>query len=222
VRFERAIPRQKGLDRGRTLGTRRATLAILLAALGAVACRRSSPEELASGARGGAAAQTAPSAPQVDAISPPSAQVEKAALVSGYDVPRRSDTEVRTLLQTACKKAHAAERPLLLEVGADWCSDCRLLHKLERAEPLASTLASFEQVTLNLGEDAQEWLRDAFRIKAIARWLVFRPADCDAKVESWMPLASRVVEPASNGKGSNAETLVSWLEKGAVSPTGAP
>lgn len=187
---------------------------VVFASLAFVACRRSSPEELsAPPATGGATVQEGPVPPKANTITPPSAKVEKAALASGYDVPRRSDAEVRALLGAACKNAHGSDQPLLLEVGADWCSDCRLLHKMEREEPLASAITGFEQVTLNLGEDAQDWLRDAFGIKAIARWLVFRPTDCDATIETWKPLASRVVEPASNGKVSNAGKLVSWLEQ---------
>jgi thiol-disulfide isomerase/thioredoxin len=195
-------------------------LIVFITLTGLSACRRSSHEEQvekspsAGGSRSSKPEPGLPLPPPTErAVSPPSAKVAAAALGAGYDVPRRGDADVRSLLGAACKQAQSSKKPILLEVGADWCSDCRLLHQMEATDPLRSALSGFEHVTLNLGEDAQEWLRDAFQIKAIARWLVFRPSDCSVPVESWMPLGSRVVEPASKGELSNAASLTSWLEE---------
>lgn len=126
---------------------------------------------------------------------------------------------MRLVLAEACHRA-GGRRPILLEVGADWCSDCRRLQELEAEEPLKTALLRFEHVALNLGEDRQEWLRDAFRIKAIARWLVFIAPSCETPVETWKPIASRVVEPDSRKRSVGAEQLTQWLEHAtAADPT---
>jgi thiol:disulfide interchange protein len=170
------------------------------------ACRRTpEEEELAQQATSLQAAPTSAVAPpRVPSPSPPAK--------SSYDVPIRTDEELRGLLQTTCERGKAESKPVLLDLGAAWCSDCQLLARMEQEEPLKSELSHFVQVSVNLGEDAHEWLRTAFKIHGIARWIVFRPDDCQAAVESWKPLKSRVVEPATGGGGkTNAATLVAWL-----------
>lgn len=77
--------------------------------------------------------------------------------------------------------------------------------------PLSSELEHWQSLDVNLGEDRHEWLRSAFQIKAIARWLVFRPTDCDAPLESWSPITGRVVEPTSGGENANGDFLAEWL-----------
>lgn len=134
--------------------------------------------------------------------------------VATYDVPLRSDQEFRDAALAACQASRADRRPLLLEAGADWCGDCRLLHRMKEAEgPLKSELQNWQVLAVNLGEDRHEWLRAAFGIKAIARWLVFWQPDCDAPIESWTPTTSKVVEPTSGGDAASGERLASWLSE---------
>jgi thiol-disulfide isomerase/thioredoxin len=172
--------------------------AFLMASL--CGCRRTPSEgELIQKAPSGGAAQISGAQP-----TPPTAK--------GYDVPLRTDVELRSLFQKTCETAKAANKPILLNAGAGWCSDCRLLARLEQEEPLQGELSHFAQISVNLGEDAHEWLRSAFKIRGIARWIVFRPSDCQSPVESWKPQHSRVVEPASRGAETNAAELVTWLQ----------
>lgn len=160
-------------------------------------------------------------APSATAAKSEEAPSQKAPLhvvtpppVAAYDVPLRSDQELRDAAKAACQTSRSADRPLLLEAGADWCGDCRLLHRMKEADgPLKSELQSWQVVAVNLGEDRHEWLRTAFGIKAIARWLVFWLFDCGAPIESWTPSTSRVVEPTSGGDATSGERLASWLSE---------
>lgn len=150
--------------------------------------------------------ETAPQKAPLHVITPPPAAT--------YDVPLRSDQEFRDAAKAACQASHSAGRPLLLEAGADWCGDCRLLHRMKETEgPLQAELQNWQVLTVNLGEDRHEWLRAAFRIKAIARWLVFWQPDCDAPLESWSPSSSKVVEPTSGGDSANGGRLALWLSE---------
>lgn len=128
-----------------------------------------------------------------------------------YDVPIRSDAELRTEAARVCREAKQAATPILLDVGADWCGDCRALYALERQEPLRSGLVGWKTLSINLGEDHHEWLRAAFGIKAIARWLVLAPTDCNAPLEKWPVVTSRVVEPKTGSGFRGPDELVTWL-----------
>lgn len=185
--------------------------AILCALLLVPACQRRDQEELP--------ASRAPS-PQSSTKAAPPALPNPSTAPSPYDVPRRSDEEFRTLARQRCEESVKSGRPLLLEAGADWCGDCRLVHRLRASEPLKTELLNWQTLDVNLGEDQQEWLRSAFRIKAIARWFVFRPTDCGAPMESWSPIASRVVEPTSGGDDANGAFLASWLGRARRAPVG--
>ncbi|HSC87393.1 MAG TPA: thioredoxin family protein [Polyangiaceae bacterium] len=131
---------------------------------------------------------------------------------SSYDVPQRTDAELRATATAACREAQATRRPLLLDVGADWCGDCRALYRLEREAPLADELGHYRVLSVNLGDELHGWLRQAFGIKAIARWLVLRPLDCSAPLESWPVVDSRVVEPKT-GEFNGPSELVDWLRQ---------
>lgn len=152
--------------------------------------------------------------------APPPSALPKRPASSSYDVPRRTDDEFRAAARSACQASVKSGRPLLFEAGADWCGDCKLVHRLRAEEPLKSELGHWETLDVNLGEDQQEWLRTAFRIKAIARWFVFRPKDCDAPIESWSSMASRIVEPTSGGDDANGAFLARWLGRARRAPAG--
>lgn len=184
-------------------------LAILCTLLLVSACRPRDKEELP--------ASRAPVAePRPKSASPSAGEPSSPASV--YAVPRRTDEEFRTLARSTCEASVKSGRPLLMEAGADWCGDCRAVHRLRAAEPLKTELQNWQTLDVNLGEDQQEWLRAAFRIKAIARWIVFRPTDCSAPVESWAPLASRVVEPTGGGDEASGAFLASWLGRARRAP----
>ena len=146
------------------------------------------------------------------ATTPSSAPVASAPSQVRYDVPYRTDTELRAEAARVCREAKSASAPLLLDVGADWCGDCRKLYELERQQPLRSALNGWKTLTINLGEDRHEWLRAAFGIKAIARWLVVHPSDCAAPLESWTVVSSRVVEPKTGRDFRGPSELAEWLD----------
>lgn len=136
---------------------------------------------------------------------------EKESDSSLYDVPLRSPSELAAHLAFACNVSVLTGRPVLADVGAAWCQDCRRLAKMKNESDLARQLAHYQVVRINIGEDRHEALRERFRIQSIARWLVFQPTDCSLGVLQWTPIGSLVVEPTRKAGGATSDQLAAWL-----------
>lgn len=130
-----------------------------------------------------------------------------------YEVPVRTAAELAGDLAATCDEAVAAGRPLLLEFSAPWCSDCQRLHQMKRADALATELARWPKLVVNVGHfDLHTELLAAFEVKLIAHWAVLAPTDCDAPPATWPRLAERKLEPDSGAERTlSPADLASWL-----------
>ncbi len=131
--------------------------------------------------------------------------------------PAAPTTDVTTSddapLVAACERARSRHRPLLLDFGASWCPDCRQLASMKKSEPLASELAHFEVLDVDITEpEVHGRSKKAFDVRGIARWIVVEPDQCSAPFENWSVRASRVVEPTTDEEATSAR-LVAWLSR---------
>ncbi len=128
-----------------------------------------------------------------------------------YHVPVRTPEELAGELRAACERSKADKRPVLLELGAAWCKDCRRLGALARSEPLAEELSHWERVEVNITDpEPHEELLSTFGVRAIAHWEALVPTKCDASVGRWQRIGSRTVEPKKSDTAT-AEQLAKWL-----------
>ncbi|MBI4998242.1 MAG: thioredoxin family protein [Rhodocyclales bacterium] len=66
--------------------------------------------------------------------------------------PYDERADARAALQSAQAAAAAANQPVFVVFGANWCEDCRALDKAMHAEPSASLIArSFQVVKIDVG-----------------------------------------------------------------------
>jgi thiol-disulfide isomerase/thioredoxin len=133
--------------------------------------------------------------------------------IPAYDAPLLSPQAVRRELSAACVASTESKRPLLLEFSAPWCSDCQKLHIMKQESVLASELARWPSVTINVGNfDAHRDLLEAFGVEQIAHWAVLAPNDCESAAPSWPRLAQRTLEPSSGQERSQSPSdLAHWL-----------
>ena len=138
-----------------------------------------------------------------------------AAPATAYDVPFRSDAQLATLLIGTCQRARDAGRPMLIEFSAAWCSDCRRLHEMKQAPPLAEELEAWPKVVVNVGRfDRHRELLASLRVESIAHWEVLAPTRCDAQILDWPSLARRTLEVSSGAARDLSPTdLAGWLAK---------
>ncbi|MFI6984004.1 thioredoxin family protein [Embleya sp. NPDC050154] len=67
----------------------------------------------------------------------------------GFDATRDADADIRTALATAAQ----SDRAVLLDFGANWCPDCRVLHNLFRSPQVEPLLAkNYVVVPVDVGE----------------------------------------------------------------------
>jgi hypothetical protein len=130
-----------------------------------------------------------------------------------YDVPLRSDAEVRELLEAACGDSTDRRVPMLVEFSAAWCSDCRKLHRMKQRGPLADELEEWPTVVINLDQfDRHVDLLSAFGVERIAHWAVLAPTDCSEPVERWPRIVQRTLEPSSGAEqGTSPADFAVWL-----------
>lgn len=131
----------------------------------------------------------------------------------------RSDAELASTLEIQCKNALLSDRPVLLEFGADWCTDCRRVEALKSDPELQQELSHWVPIKVNVGRyDRHLDLVNQFEVKSIARWIALAPdsdkADiCKASPTQWRILADSVIEPVSGADSmKTAGDIVAWLQ----------
>ncbi|MFI1582725.1 thioredoxin family protein [Embleya sp. NPDC020630] len=74
---------------------------------------------------------------------------ETSAVSDRFDSTRDADADIRTALATAAQ----SDRAVLIDFGANWCPDCRVLHHLFRSPQVAPLLArNYVVVRVDVGE----------------------------------------------------------------------
>jgi len=134
--------------------------------------------------------------------------------ISAYDVPMRSDAELKGELVALCEVAMArSQHPILVEFSAAWCSDCQRLGEMKQAKTLAGELSEWPNMTINVGRfDHHRDTLDAMKIESIAHWAILQPANCADPIERWARVADRTLE-VSSGEAQNLTPadLADWL-----------
>lgn len=135
--------------------------------------------------------------------------------------PVQTEEELKEELLQACMKSNTTGKPVLLELGADWCTDCRRVEALKSEGALSEELSRWIQVKVNVGQyDRHQWLIDHFRVDSIARWIALKPgADtlqegCNGDPRQWIVKKDTVLEPMSDANSlKTAPEIVTWLQQ---------
>jgi thiol-disulfide isomerase/thioredoxin len=98
----------------------------------------------------------APSTPTPTRASPTTATTPPSpSATPATPIPREYDekADARADIRTALAASKQDGKPVLLDFGADWCPDCRVLEKLYRSPAVRSDLTSaYHLVLVNVGE----------------------------------------------------------------------
>ncbi len=123
----------------------------------------------------------------------------------------RTDAELDAAIAEARTRARASGRQVLLDLVADWCSDCREVVRVSREEPARSVLEErYVVVYVDVGRfDRHRALLREHEVDRIATLIVLDPA-------SGRRVARTTLEPISTGRGLTPEALAAWLR----APTG--
>lgn len=135
--------------------------------------------------------------------------------------PVVSEAELKESLLSACMESNTSGRPILFQLGADWCVDCRRVEALKEDPELQKELKEWVQLKVNVGQhDRHEWLLEAFEVESIARWIALKPnpetqrVGCNATPQKWIILQDTVLEPISDATSlKSSEDLVAWLKQ---------
>ncbi|MCB1138910.1 MAG: hypothetical protein KDK23_09155 [Leptospiraceae bacterium] len=135
--------------------------------------------------------------------------------------PAQTEEELKERLLQACIDSNSTGQPILLELGADWCTDCRRVEAMKSEGALAEELSRWIQVKVNVGRyDRHKWLIDHFRVDAVARWIALKPGPqtrqngCNGDPRQWTIQKDTVLEPISDANSlKTAPQIVAWLKE---------
>ncbi|MGW7666266.1 thioredoxin family protein [Streptomyces sp. NPDC054775] len=127
------------------------------------------------------------------AASPTSSASEKPAL--GYDPAANAKADITAALKAAKKDG----RPVLVDFGADWCPDCRVLDaRFEEPGP-ATMLAKYHVVTVDVGEFDRN-------LDVAERYVNLQTSGIPALVVL-DPASGRIKVATNRGEFANARTM---------------
>ena len=134
----------------------------------------------------------------------PEAEASSALPLPSTYIPETED-ELRQRIDAAITRAGAQGRQVLLDFGANWCSDCREVLRVMHQSPARDLLESrYETVVIDVGQfDRHQSLRDRYDVERIATLVVL--------TGSGERLAQTTLEPISSGVSLTAENLAAWL-----------
>jgi hypothetical protein len=163
--------------------------------------------------RASPAAPSAPADPSEAPVAPAASAAPSAILgPAEYSTPLLDEPELARAIRASCHAALASKRPMLLEFSAPWCDDCRVLERLKREPALASELARWQLLPINIGDgNAHPGLMRAFQVRAIAKLVVVIPSDCAAPIDTWPRGATRTLDGLRKQADHAEEGLASWL-----------
>jgi thiol:disulfide interchange protein len=123
----------------------------------------------------------------------------------------RTDAELDAAISDARARARSSGRRVLLDLMADWCSDCREVVRVSREEPARSVLEErYVVVYVDVGRfDRHQALLREHEVDRIATLIVLDP-------ETGGRVARTTLEPITTGRGLTPEELAGWLR----APTG--
>ncbi|GEM_PF-1586256 len=145
---------------------------------------------------------------------------ESLVLAESYGA-MRTDTELKEALLQACVKSNSADKPILLQMGADWCTDCRRVEAMKQEAALSDELSHWVDVRINVGQyDRHPWIVEHFEVNSIARWIAMKPnpqtaqEGCNSDPTLWTVLQDTVLEPISDSSSlKTTAEVVSWLKQ---------
>lgn len=141
-------------------------------------------------------------------------ETKKTAKPPAYSVPERSPAELHRELTGACEQARRSDQLVLLEFSAAWCKDCRRLSLMKSEPALAEELRRFREVVVNVGDfDRHAELLGRFGVRAIARWEVLEPGDCQRPAWTWKRRGHRTLEPETGKEKVAPADLEQWLRR---------
>ena len=115
-----------------------------------------------------------------------------------YEVPVLPAGVIAKQLKTACERGAAQSKPLLVELGAEWCAGCIDLLRMEARAPLTGELHHWQRISVNVGQfDQHRGLIEAWGVEEIPHWALVFGADCSASADKWTPFRSRPVRVGS-------------------------
>jgi thiol-disulfide isomerase/thioredoxin len=142
----------------------------------------------------------------------PPRRAERAAALP-YSVPEQTVGQLATALAAACSDAKSRAQLVLLEFSAPWCADCRRLNAMKQDAQLASALSHVQQVVVNVGDfDLHTQLLEGFGVRAIARWELLAPDNCELPAWRWPRRGGRTLEPETGRRRITPAALAQWLE----------
>ncbi|HBS03827.1 MAG TPA: hypothetical protein DEA96_02605 [Leptospiraceae bacterium] len=134
---------------------------------------------------------------------------------------QRTDAELDEVLLQACMQSNRTDKPILLQFGADWCSDCRRVEALKQDSALKEELQNWVDIKVNVGQyDRHKDLIQGFSVTSISRWIALRPNPetrengCNSNPGRWIVLQDTVLEPVSDAKSlKTSSEIVAWLRQ---------
>jgi thioredoxin 1 len=139
-------------------------------------------------------------APSTPTPTPTSPTTATASSLPATPIPREYDekADARADIREALAASKQDGKPVLLDFGADWCPDCRVLEKLYRSPAVRSDLTSaYHLVLVNVGEFDTN-------LGLAARYIDLRTSGIPALA---VVREGRTVYASNRGQFANARTM---------------